>query len=229
MDILTGSISGKVHFYRKKPNGTYAAGETFKISMLRPLTVGSSSAITVSDWDHDGDLDLIIGNGEGAVYWAVNEGTRAKPVWGQPRRLKAGGQFLVADGGAAAPCVADWDGDGLPDLLLGSSSGKVIWCRNQGEKAKPELAAPEVLVTAFPRNLTREKQWFEQPRRSAHDARICVADWNGDDRPDLLVGDYSLEGQRGNHKLHGWVWVYLRREASGTATDAANSNPPAAN
>jgi hypothetical protein len=136
--------------------------------MLRPLTVGSSSAITVSDWDHDGDLDLIIGNGEGAVYWAINEGTRAKPVWGQPRRLKAGGHFLVADGGAAAPCVADWDGDGLPDLLLGSSSGKVIWCRNQGEKAKPELAAPEILVTAFPPNLTREKQWFEQPRRSGN-------------------------------------------------------------
>jgi hypothetical protein len=229
MDILTGSISGKVHFYRKKPNGTYAAGETFKLSLLRPLTVGSSSAITVIDWDHDGDLDLIIGNGEGAVYWASNEGTRAKPIWGQPRRLKAGGQFLVADGGAAAPCVADWDGDGLPDLLLGSSSGKVIWCRNHGEKANPDLAAPEILVSAFPRNLTRDKQWFANPQRSAHDVRICVADWNGDGRPDLLVGDYSLEGQRGDYQLHGWVWVYLRQETSDASTAVRNSNPPAAN
>jgi hypothetical protein len=41
-----------------------------------------------------------------------------------------------------------------------------------------------------------------------------------------LVGDYSVEGQRGDYKLHGWVWVYLRHEASGTSAAAVRSNPP---
>jgi hypothetical protein len=223
VDILTGSISGRVHFYRKRPNGTYAAGETLKAGLLRPLTVGASSSIALVDWDDDRDLDLVIGNGEGAVYLVLNEGTAAKPEWSQPRRLKAGGKFIAADSGAVAPCVADWDADGLPDLLLGSGSGKVVWCRNSGQKGKPEFDAPQELVSPMPRGLTREKGWFAQPRRSASNARVCVADWNGDGQPDLLVGDYSLEGQEGHYTLHGWVWVYPRQapEPDTASTPAA--------
>ena len=37
--------------------------------------------------------------------------------------------------------VADWDGDGLPDLVVNSIWGKVHWYRNVGTRKAPRLAA----------------------------------------------------------------------------------------
>lgn len=39
--------------------------------------------------------------------------------------------------------VADWDGDGLPDIMLNSTRGEIVWCRNIGTRKAPRLAPPE--------------------------------------------------------------------------------------
>jgi hypothetical protein len=40
--------------------------------------------------------------------------------------------------GFTAPCVADWDGDGKKDLLIGQFyQGKISFFRNQGTDAAP--------------------------------------------------------------------------------------------
>lgn len=218
MDILTGSISGKIHWFRRKPNGTYAAGITLKKGFFQDLSVGSGSTVCPVDWNGDGTLDLIIGNGEGAVYLVSNEGTPQKASWGDPARLKAGGRVLMADGGAAAPCVADWDRDGKWDLLLGSGSGQVVWCRNVGTKSHPELNAPVTLVEALPPSQREDNAAAANPQRSGAHSKVCVADWNGDGRPDLIVGDYGYERVEDRYKLHGWVWVYGRRADAVPAT-----------
>jgi hypothetical protein len=221
MDILTGSIAGNIHLFSRKPNGTYAAGVTLKQGDTgKPLNVGRGSTAAAADWDGDGDLDLIIGNAEGVVYLAPNEGTRQKPIWGEPQRLKAASGPITAQDGDAAPCVADWDGDGNLDLLLGSGSGSVVWRRNIGAKTKPELAAPVTLVDPFPQGDQKDAADFDKPKRSRRDSKVCVADWNGDGRPDLIVGDYSYERKGDAYKLHGWVWVYLRTPGPGSAHQA---------
>lgn len=221
MDILTGSIAGNIHLFSRKPNGTYAAGVTLKKGDLGKLiNVGRGSAVAAADWDGDGDLDLIIGNADGAVYLVPNEGTRQKPIWGDPQRLKAASGPITASDGDAGPCVADWDGDGRLDLLLGSGSGSVVWCRNVGTKTKPELAAPVTLVEAVSASSQKESADFDNPKRSGRDSKVCVADWNGDGRPDLIVGDYSYERKGDAYKLHGWVWVYLRTPGPGGAQQA---------
>jgi hypothetical protein len=94
------------------------------------------------------------------------------------------------------PVLADWDGDGLPDLILGVSKYRndspgnlgVYWCRNVGTKRAPKFGPPQLLVADNERVRT---------------TGICVADWNGDGRPDLIAS--RKEG--GHHK----VWVYLHR------------------
>jgi hypothetical protein len=221
MDILTGSIGGNIHLFSRKPNGTYAAGVTLKKGDSgKPINVGRGSAVTAADWDGDGDLDLIIGNAEGAVYLAPNEGTRQKPVWGEPQRLKCASGPITTQDGDAGPCVADWDGDGNLDLLLGSGAGSVVFYRNAGAKTKPELAAPVTLVDPIPQTGQNSSADLDNPKRSLRDSKVSVADWNGDGRPDLIVGDYSYERKGESYKLHGWVWVYLRTPAPAGAQQA---------
>jgi hypothetical protein len=59
-----------------------------------------------------------------------------------PVRLEAGGKPIDTDVGHAAPCVVDWDGDGVKDLLVGQFGGGVLWIfRNEGTNAAPSLAA----------------------------------------------------------------------------------------
>lgn len=210
-DILTGSVSGQVHFYRKKANGSYAAGETLKKGILRPVNVGAGSTASVADFDGDGDFDLAVGISEGAVYLVPNQGTREKPTWGTSVRLKAEGKEITAEGGNAAPCVADWDADGLFDLLVGGGSGKVVWHRNVGSRTEPRFGPAVVLVETCPQKRGSRLGTGTTPTRSGVDAKVCAADWNGDGKLDLVVGDYWMEGSSRNVKLHGWVWVYLRQ------------------
>jgi hypothetical protein len=43
--------------------------------------------------------------------------------------------------GYTTQTIADWDGDGLPDLIVNSILGKVVWYRNVGTRKEPKLAA----------------------------------------------------------------------------------------
>ena len=59
-----------------------------------------------------------------------------------PVRLEAAGKPIDTDVGHAAPFVADWDGDGVRDLLVGQfGEGILRIYRNQGTNAAPRLAA----------------------------------------------------------------------------------------
>ena len=70
--------------------------------------------------------------------------------------------------------LADWDRDGLKDLLVGHSTGEFLLYRNKGSKGKPVFTAP---VTIRP-----EEDTFPL-RPSPH-----LFDWDGDGKRDLLVG-----------------------------------------
>ncbi len=58
-----------------------------------------------------------------------------------PRVVKAGDQAISVEIGHAAPCVADMDGDGLADLLVGQfGDGKLLVFRNTGSAKAPVFA-----------------------------------------------------------------------------------------
>src|SRR5262245_56784597 len=60
---------------------------------------------------------------------------------GKPVPLEVDGQPLTAWG---TPFVGDFDGDGLPDLLLGEGqAGRLQVYRNVGTKTVPRLSGPQ--------------------------------------------------------------------------------------
>jgi len=60
----------------------------------------------------------------------------------EPVRLEAAGKPIDTEIGHAAPCVADFDGDGVQDLLVGQFGQGLLWIyRNEGTNAEPKLAA----------------------------------------------------------------------------------------
>lgn len=59
-----------------------------------------------------------------------------------PVRIEADGKPIDTEVGHASPYVADWDGDGKQDLLVGQFGGGVLWIfKNTGTNAAPKLAA----------------------------------------------------------------------------------------
>jgi hypothetical protein len=149
---------------------------------------GTASAVYAADWDGDGDLDLIVGDIGGNVYLVPNEGTAKAYAFGKEQPLKAGGQSVKVQGDAG-PFVADWDGDGKPDLLVGSGDGSVWFYRNTGTAKAPKLAAGKAILPATESH-NGEAGIPKRPTRGVR-SKVCVADWNGDGRLDLLVGDFA--------------------------------------
>jgi hypothetical protein len=150
---------------------------------------GTASAVHAFDWDGDGLIDLLVGDIGGNVYLLRNEGTPKKYAFGKEQKLMAGGKPLVV-AGDAGPFVADWDGDGKPDLLVGAGDGSVTFYRNIGTRKEPKLAAGETLVP--PGFAGYGEDVPKEPRRGMR-AKVCAVDWNGDGRLDLLVGDFASQ------------------------------------
>lgn len=185
------TITGDAQFQEDK-DGHYVQynGKTYRDTPKKQLLVtGCASSLAVADWNGDGLLDLIVGDISGHVSVYLNEGTKGRYAFGKPIRLKANGKEIAVPHGDAGPCVADWDGDGLLDLIVGCGDGSVIFYRNIGTAKEPKLAEGVVLIP--PGKIEYDMQKMpKEPTRGVR-AKVCVVDYNGDGLPDLLVGDLS--------------------------------------
>ena len=102
------------------------------------LGVDTRSAPVVVDWDLDGNKDLLIGNYWGRIFFYRNTGSDASPTFNGYTQLQAGGTTLNV-GNFSRPEVFDWNGDGMTDLIVGSSAGEV-WVFLAINPSLPHLA-----------------------------------------------------------------------------------------
>ncbi len=189
-DVLSGSyLPGDLHLFAGASDGGFAAARVLTRADGEPLRVGRASWPFACDWDGDGDLDLVLGNMYGKVFLARNASGGAGLALAEPEPLRVAGAALEIPQTNAAPCVADWDGDGAHDLLLGTGDGSVLFYRNANRaRGEPALEAARELLPKSPDGLPAVRLARPGPR-----ARVAVCDWNEDGRLDLVVGEHASE------------------------------------
>jgi FG-GAP-like repeat len=216
LDVISGSSradAGGFYVFRRLKDGGFAPRQQVKLVYPREqfdvvITRRMGSCIAVADLNGDGNQDVLIGADQwrkwdtfGIVYGplAGKDQLTVQRIWPKGHEL-----FPPITRMSTNPVLADWDGDGLPDLILGVSkpstdrSGRlgVYWCRNVGTKRAPKFGPPQLLVADNERVRT---------------TGICVADWNGDGSPDLIASRIVRDKEGGARPWHQKVWVYLRR------------------
>ncbi len=132
------------------------------------------------DWNGDGVYDLLLGDRDGFVTVYLNQGTSDSPKYAAGTRLKADGKEIKVRS-PSAPCLADWDGDGKRDLLVGNGGGYLHLFLNQGSNGDPRFVTSGMILAAG-KNLDVGGK-----------ASPCVVDWNEDGKIDLLMGNGSGE------------------------------------
>ena len=205
-DLIAGSDccqEGCFYVFRRLKDGGFAPRQKVKPvfppeQFGRVSTDALASRVAVADLNGDGKPDVLIGGRDrgflGVVYGplAGKDELTVQRMWPEGQEPYPSGTRLSTN-----PVLADWDGDGLPDLILGLRGGGrsrgVYWCRNVGTKREPKFGPSQLLIAD----------------RSEAITGICVADWNGDGRPDLIAS--RIEYKENSTRLHQKVWVYLRR------------------
>lgn len=175
-DILCGGADGMIHFFE----GTGFSGGRLhtKAPVVltdangAPICFGDFSAPHSADVNEDGFLDLVCGWADGKVRWLSGDGS-----------LSFAYRDVLYDAGVAEqalPAVADADGDGAADLIVGSDSGKLTIFPGLDASGAVDLSG-----------LCAEAElgsWLAP----------TVTDWDGDGNPDLAVGVF-----------HGYIALLL--------------------
>jgi hypothetical protein len=185
-DLLVGDGIGYITLYRNLGTGgaTVYDDGNYLVCGSKEIDLGEDACPVVVDWDGDGRKDLLCGSASGQVLLYRNRGEDNSPVL-EPARVV----FDTAtdpgrqDSGAAPFAVSDWNGDALPDIMLGTASGSLFLFLNQ--------RGPRAGARNFgePEPVTYERGTLYLGR----DPVPCVVDFNRDGLPDLLVGNADGE------------------------------------
>ena len=138
-DLFWGTSAGTITYIENTGTAT-APSWGAPISNYANIAIAAGvTTVATADIDQDGDSDLFIGQSDGQVTFCENSGTAAQPAWKSPVTY-----FNAIDiGDYSFPVLADIDGDGDIDLIVGDGDGGINLWRNNA----PHLRVAPVSAT----------------------------------------------------------------------------------
>ena len=212
LDLICGDEDGRVAFIEhtgKVVDGMPQFNQPVYFQQQADKVKCGALVTPVSfDWDGDGDDDLVCGNTAGYIEFFENLG--GKPTkWAAAKRLTADGKTIRfqagPNGSIQGPCeakwgyttqtIGDWDHDGLPDLVVNSIWGKVVWLRNIGTRTNPKLATEQPLEVEWPGKAPKPDWFWWNPKGknlvTQWRTTPVVVDFNNDQLNDLVMLDHE--------------------------------------
>lgn len=164
------------------------------------------------DWDHDGDVDLIVGDEDGRVALVENTGivVNGVPQFERPFYFQQVADELKS-GALASPSAIDWDGDGDDDIVTGNTAGYIELFENLSGPGidPPTWAAPRRLSTSdgrIIRIMAGPNGSIQGPCEAKWGyTTVSAVDWDHDGLPDIVAN--SIWG-----RVHWYRNVGSRRE-----------------
>ena len=219
LDIICGDEDGRVAFIentgrRAKGMPVFEQPRYFR-QEADQLSFGCLSTPWGVDWDGDGDTDLLAGDSLGHIAFIENlsGAGAATPKWAEPKLLESGGRPIHIQAGEKGSIqgpierkwgytvlsAADWDGDGLPDVMVNSILGDVVWFRNVGTRTKPALAPMEDVVVEWEGPQPELAFGWYKPKHKKNPNGLLtqwrttpvMLDWNRDGLMDLVMLDHE--------------------------------------
>ncbi|WP_166648077.1 VCBS repeat-containing protein [Hymenobacter sp. UV11] len=194
LTTATGNVLSATQFgVTRSTSGTTFPQQTTKGASFSSIkvTAASNSAVTaaygavyystptIADLTNTNRTDLLIGNANGNVeYW--KQTTVNGTAFTKIGNLQAGGVDIRVTN-FAKPTVADIDGDGLLDMLVGTGSDKHI------ARFEQTAAGATTFTSLGNLKLTSGADLLT----GGNFPRPAITDLNGDGKLDLLIGDYS--------------------------------------
>jgi hypothetical protein len=179
-DILYGTHQGNVYFHRNLGPGANPRfddeGLMLKTEDGHPIKVGpqpgqkwdfdvlqgARTTVAAADFDKDGKVDLVVGDNYGKVRFYRNLTGGSHPIFANPVVIADLGRLVVLS-------IADWNDDGWPDVLVGSTSYSVVLNSGKGTGNR-FLPIQSLNLPNMP---------FQ--------ASLMAVDWNGDGDLDILA------------------------------------------
>ena len=190
-----GCVTQLLGFEQESAGGWKARGPLTMVGGKEtPVTAQGIATIEPIDWDGDGDIDMVVGSEPAAPAVIINEGTQTAPVWSPPAALKfvdgSPVEYYSIDRGLGSvwgpsewymervlPRLADWDGDGVRDLLTGSMGLRQLFLKGRVVDGELRFEKPQVFTVGG------------QPLAAGQRVQPAAADQDGDGRPDLIALD----------------------------------------
>ncbi|MCG2659830.1 MAG: VCBS repeat-containing protein, partial [Kiritimatiellae bacterium] len=153
------------------------------------MVLGNYMSPWVTDWNKDGKPDLILGEGTysaNSVRLLLNAGSRNRSVFIEDRMF-----FLSYGEGfeQLTPSVVDYNGDGLPDLIVGTRTGQIRLHKGTKKAIEGKDMVAAIRGTLAPAVLEfdgfvkiADKEIFDTM------SFVYPCDWNEDGLFDLLLG-----------------------------------------